>query len=321
MEKQTIQGAENSYRQASKNLNAESGSKRSVNSIESLRKSAKKVARVVGDNKLKPVRTIPESAAAEELIAVIDGGHLKAKDKEARSFEAMTATVYRPENISRVDNHHNEITQKTSVASALSDHQQTIKTLVTNACHKEGAVPSVTHLTCLTDGANNCWSIAKALKPVCHTLTMILDWFHITKRFTVLSNIVDESLQGRLEKVKWHLWHGDGKTALGRLATLIDDVTHEGLLEQLENLYQYIENNLDYLVNYQERQAEGLHFTSTLAEVTGNCLINTRQKRSQKMQWTREGAHDVLQIRTSLFSKSWEQDWSDAQSTLYKKAV
>ena len=103
-------GAENSYRQASKNLGAESGSKRSVNSIESLRKSAKKVARVVGDNKLKPVTAMPESTAAEELIAVIDGGHLKAKDKDVRSFEAMTGTVYRPENIRLVDNHHNEIT-------------------------------------------------------------------------------------------------------------------------------------------------------------------------------------------------------------------
>ena len=190
-----------------------------------------------------------------------------------------------------------------------------------NACHKEGAVPSITHLTCLTDGANNCWSIAEALKPVCHTLTMILDWFHITKRFTVLSNVVDENYLERLEKVKWHLWHGNGKAALERLATLITDITNESLLERLENLYQYIESNLGYLVNHQVRQAAGLHFTSTLAEVTVNCLINTRQKRNQKMQWTREGAHDVLQIRTSLFSKSWKQDWSDVQPMIYKEAA
>ena len=137
----------------------------------------------------------------------------------------------------------------------------------------------------------------------------------------MLSNIVNEDHQGSLEKVKWHLWHGDGKTALERLTTLMTDITNEALLEKLESLYQYIKNNLDYLVNYQERQAAGLHFTSTLAEVTVNCLINTRQKRSQKMQWTREGAHDVLQIRTSLFSKSWEQDWSTAQSVIYKKAA
>ena len=39
------------------------------------------------------------------------------------------------------------------------------------------------------------------------------------------------------------------------------------------------------------------------------------------MQWSREGAHDVLQIRTSLFSQTWEQDWVDAQSVIYKKAA
>ena len=39
------------------------------------------------------------------------------------------------------------------------------------------------------------------------------------------------------------------------------------------------------------------------------------------MQWTREGAHSVLQIRTSIFSKTWEDDWRKAQSIIYKKAA
>lgn len=292
-----------------------------MNSIESIRKSSKKVAQVVGDNKLKTVSTVPKNTTAEQLIVVIDGGHLKAKDKDARSFEAMITAVYRPENIRRVDKHHNEITRKTCVASALSDRQQTIKTLAINACRKEGAGPHLTDITCLTDGANNCWSIADALIPVCHTLTRILDWFHITKRFTILSNVVEDAYQERLEKVKWHLWHGSGETALKRLSSLIIDITDEAILEKLDSLYRYIENNQANLVNYQERQAAGLHFSSTLAEVTVNCLINSRQKRSQKMQWSREGAHDVLQIRTSLFSQTWEQDWADAQSVIYKIAA
>jgi hypothetical protein len=38
------------------------------------------------------------------LIAVVDGGHLKSKDNDARSFEAMIATVYRPEHIRKIDN-------------------------------------------------------------------------------------------------------------------------------------------------------------------------------------------------------------------------
>lgn len=51
----------------------------------------------------------------------------------------MIATVYRPENVRSIDKYHNEITRKTSVASALSDHQKTIKQLVLNTCRKEGS--------------------------------------------------------------------------------------------------------------------------------------------------------------------------------------
>ena len=29
------------------------------------------------------------------------------------------------------------------------------------------------------------------------------------------------------------------------------------------------------------------------------------------MQWTREGAHQVLQIRAKVESNEWKQDWQD----------
>ena len=103
-----------------------------------------------------------------------------------------------------------------------------------------------------------------------------------------------------------------------KLSEQIKDTTDEALLEKLESLYRYISNNQDYLVNYQERHAVGLHVTSTFAEITVNNLINSRQKRSQKMQWSREC---TLQIRTSLFSKTWNEDWTAAQSVIYKQAA
>ena len=59
----------------------------------------------------------------------------------------------------------------------------------------------------------------------------------------------------------------------------------------------------------------------TYAESSVNTVINTRQKNDKKMQWTREGAHSVLQIRTSKFSKKWEEDWNKAQSKIYKEAA
>lgn len=213
-----------------------------------------------------------------KLIAVVDGGHLKSKDNNSCSFEAMIATVYRPENIHRIDKHHNEITQKTSVASALSDEQKTIKQLILNACRKEGLSTRVTQLTCLTDGAKNCWSITNLLKQYCKELISVLDWFHITKRFMVLNNRVDFDFKERLEKVKWFLWHGKPEDALRRLTQLQGDTEDKKILLDLQELYEYIESNKKHLVNYQERQANSLPFTSALSESSINALINTRQK-------------------------------------------
>ncbi len=36
------------------------------------------------------------------------------------------------------------------------------------------------------------------------------------------------------------------------------------------------------------------------------------------MLWGRDGAHNVLQIRASVFSNSWDVDWKKAESEIYK---
>ena len=68
-----------------------------------------------------------------------------------------------------------------------------------------------------------------------------------------------------------------------------------------------------------QRQKEGLVYTSNIAESTVNTLINNRQKGKQKMLWGRDGAHNVLQIRASVFSNSWKSDWNRVESVIYKK--
>ncbi len=83
----------------------------------------------------------------------------------------------------------------------------------------------------------------------------------------------------------------------------------------------YIINNKDGITDYAARRNAGLPFTSNLAESTVNTLINERQKGQQKMLWSREGAHSILQIRASVFSKTWEQDWAIAENMLYSLAA
>lgn len=63
-------------------------------------------------------------------------------------------------------------------------------------------------------------------------------------------------------------------------------------------------NHQAYIVNYEERQKAEKPFSSQVAESHVESLINARHKRSGKMQWTREGAHNVLQIRAEIASQA-----------------
>ena len=99
------------------------------------------------------------------------------------------------------------------------------------------------------------------------------------------------------------------------------EINDKNLVPALQELSEYIDRNQRYIVNYQDRQAANLPFTSTIAESSVNELINTRQKNNKKMQWTRDGAHHVLQIRAARFSKTWDDDWKKAQKKIYLKAA
>ena len=39
------------------------------------------------------------------------------------------------------------------------------------------------------------------------------------------------------------------------------------------------------------------------------------------MLWSRDGAHNVLQIRASVSSNSWDSDWQYVELEVYKKVA
>jgi len=86
-------------------------------------------------------------------------------------------------------------------------------------------------------------------------------------------------------------------------------VTETEKRSKLQKLYDYLKNNEAYLVNYEEREQENKTYTSQVAETHIDSIINERYKNSKKMQWTREGAHNVLQIRGKIISNEWDKNW------------
>ena len=157
----------------------------------------------------------------------------------------------------------------------------------------------------------------------------MLDWFHITMRITVLSqyargvaqhdDAAGKSLLAELERIKWLLWHGNQYRAGQTIEFFLDDV--DALEVDYPNLSKfaraaqefsvYIASNAGSLINYGERYRAGERISSCLAESSVNAIISKRFGKRQQMQWTKRGAHLLLQTRTraldgtlrSLFEK------------------
>ncbi|MEY3430052.1 MAG: hypothetical protein RI930_921 [Pseudomonadota bacterium] len=163
-----------------------------------------------------------------------------------------------------------------------------------------------------------CWSIVDSIEGNCKEILRILDWFHVGMKFKNNSSAVAEEDIELYDKVKWNLWHGNPEKAIIRLKELCQKTNESKSKNKLLTLLQYIENNKDHIVNYKDRMSNSLPYTSNIAESTVNDLINARQKNKQRMTWSREGSHNVLQIRSSIYSKTWDNDWSGVEQNIYK---
>lgn len=189
-----------------------------------------------------------------------------------------------------------------------ADELKTIKSYVINAAKKQG-LGAKSKVTGLADGAKNCWSVLLTLKPHCQSLECILDWFHIGQKFQNTQEKFGESQRKYLESAKWELWHGHVEKALAKLKLLSEPPTEQEQQNKIQKLYYYLQENQEYLVNYDQKKQSQQPYTSQVAESHINSLINDRHKKDGKMQWTREGAHQILQIRAMMASQEWEDQW------------
>ncbi len=301
-------GAHYTYRESESLFSAFSRSKRSINNHDRIKQMSERVGNQVGALHQLESQVIAAEPAAE-LVVAVDGGHINTIETGKRSFEAMTAVVYRPEALVSNDKEtRHALTSKHCAASALDDSQQQMIANTIVAALKQGLSPH-TRITALCDGADNCWQIAQALKPLCASMTCILDWFHLSMK---LHNIaLPEALKPKLLRIKWHLWRGKTDRALKRLETLINACPQTYRL-RLEKLQAYLVNNRAKIVDYRARQKAGLVFTSQLAESTVESLINQRCKGQQHMRWSREGLDPLLQLRAAIGSNDWSHLWKQA---------
>jgi len=208
---------------------------------------------------------------------VHDAGH------KGHNFEAMVAKIYRPEHVVRQDKHHNIITKKQCVGSTKQDKQRVMKEHVLTAAKKAGLTKE-TIVTGLADGAKNCWNIIKELSNHCLFLLCILDWFNIGKHFKNVEDQLPKEEKTILDLAKESLWNGHTATCLSWLEKTKIGLTQINHIKSINALITYLTNNKAYIVNYGERKAQGLLYTSHVAESTVEHYPGARLKKHQKMQ-------------------------------------
>jgi hypothetical protein len=181
-------------------------------------------------------------------------------------------------------------------------------------------------LTFLSDGGDTVRDLQLYLNPHAEHL---LDWFHLAMRLTVMQQTVrglphtiqdeEETYPLRdpvirsLERLKWSLWHGNVYKAFQKIADLVmdldvaaaitGDATARKLLKTVEEFHTYIDRNRAFIPNYGERYRYGERISTGFVESTVNQVISKRFCKRQQMQWTKRGAHLLLQIRVKTLNQ------------------
>ena len=181
-------------------------------------------------------------------------------------------------------------------------------------------------ITFLSDGGDTVRELQLYLNPQAEHL---LDWFHLAMRLTVMQQIAkglpltiqdeEETYPLRdpvvrsLERLKWSLWHGNVYKAFQKLTDLIMDLdvavattgdgTARKLFKAVEEFHTYIDRNRAFIPNYGERYRYGERISTGFVESTVNQVISKRFCKKQQMQWTKRGAHLLLQTRVKTLNR------------------
>jgi len=175
-------------------------------------------------------------------------------------------------------------------------------------------------VTFLTDGGEDIRDLPRHLNPRAEHL---LDWFHLTMRITVLTQLakglrsvpeIPSDVAAQLQRVKWFLWHGNIFRARQTIDELNADLADTGgesgkLTKAVREFGGYLAANASAIPNYGERRRAGETISTSFVESAVNQVISKRMVKKQQMRWSPRGAHLLLQIRTRVLNDTLADDY------------
>jgi hypothetical protein len=248
-----------------------------------------------------PVNGQQEQAARDPIIVGIDGGYVRNWHDKKHNFEVVVGK-------SMAAGHDDRY------FGLVRSQDEQPRCRLGEVLQTQG-LPMPQAVTMLTDGGDSVIGLVGELSP---GAAHVLDWFHIAMRLTGLGQyakglahhnpIEALALQHRLEGIKWRLWHGE--EALTRAQRLADDVAAlnsgypglKRLVKAAAGLATYLANNAAAIANYSKRWHNGERISTAFVESTVNRVVSRRFAKKQPMQWSKIGAHLLLQTRTKTLN-------------------
>jgi hypothetical protein len=174
-------------------------------------------------------------------------------------------------------------------------------------------------ITFLSDGSDTVRDLQLYMSPEAEH---ILDWHHVTMRLTVLDQYakglvhhdreLGEEIREKIARLKWSLWHGNLYKALYKIEDIESLIYNfeetypkfKQLLKAVEEFRTYIVNNGHLIPNYGERYRNGEEIATGFVESTVNQVVSKRFCKKQQMQWSKRGAHLLLQTRVKTLNRA-----------------
>jgi hypothetical protein len=299
-------GAQYTYRKAEELLAALCSKKREINNHDRIRETTNNVGAVLSE-KNKLIEEIQTNHHAAEIIIELNSTRVPIQRDAKKTFKPITATIYQPQSVIKITKDETRSTDKNFAVSAKFDRHFSMQRYLLRAAKLQGLTKN-TLVTGIADGTKNCWIIISSLKPYCKSITSILDWHPILRKFERAKKSTSADFSVQLQKIKNLLWNGQGEEALATLAMLENNTLSNRYKIKIRRLYGFLEKNKMHLVNYSERALNGLPYTSQLTELTNELFFNTRHPTNQS-QWTQDGIHHMLQIQAALAGNKWDSVW------------
>lgn len=268
-----------------------------------LHKTARRMEDELGDEQVFFIETCPRDRVGMPLpegrITVgIDGGYVRSRNRSQPHFEVMVAKSM-PAN------------RPNRYLGLVHTHDARPKRRLHEVLKQQGLQENQP-VTFLTDGGDTVQNMALYMAPASEHL---LDWFHITMRITVMRQYVKglshhnpkegQATDRLLRQIKDYLWNGnlrDGHRVIEEMAVDLEcietDYPSIKALRKAANEFEvYIRNNAWMIPNYAERRRYGERVPTGFVESAINTVVGKRFCKRQQMQWSKPGAHLLLQAR------------------------